>query len=904
MKQKNEPIVITILLLLGLAALSSNLILADVGHDVLGSNSIDDSSNEDFTVVVLPDTQGYVEDYPWLFDSQTQWIVDNKETLNIVFVSQLGDLVNDPDNLMQWENANKSMSKLGDNVPWAVLPGNHDMFEGNLTNYNTYFGYARFSGKSWYGGTHAAGDNANNYELFSAGGNGYIIFHIQYNPSDDVLFWASNVISQYPERRVIVSTHDYLMGFAKRGQRSDIGERIWHSLIRPHADQIFLVLCGHAGVEDLIIDTVDGHVVYQMLADYQNKSNVESGWLRLLQFCPEQNTIQVKTYSPYLNKYKTDPESDLTLNYSETYQTKVVPASPAAENTVYIREDGSVEPSTAPIQRSGNVYTFTADLYVSIVVERNNVVIDGADFTLKGTGADDYRPSYETPDMIQGVYGYTVKPDPYVTPDSNNTGVYSCAEKLTIKNLKITEFWCGIELEYSSDNCIVENEVTSSTYGVWIHQSSNDTISGNIVRNNKHGVTLTTTHNNIHGNRIINNEECGLKLYWSFNYISGNSIESNHFGVSLEDSSHNVFGNNSFSKNSRVFHTAAHSFLDFVQDADSSNLVDGKPIYYWIDKQDLTAPADAGWVALVNCTRMRVENLDLAFGQEILLIGTTHSTVTGNMMATNDVCIYLDESLNNTIAGNTLTDSYYGIQLDHSSGNDIEHNNVTGNTRGIYLDYSLENSIHGNDLTRNIQGITLSVSTSNSISGNNLAANGQGIHFSSVIFWESMNEGDTTYDVPNIYGASYNCISRNNLVGNTYGVWISLSSNNTFSSNNFINNTHQANFENPLANSFTEVNPEIIENVSASNWDDGTTGNYWGDYEGRYPNASKLDGSGTWNTPYIINENNRDNYPLVNPIKISDDAPFLLLLLVLAAVLTAAVVALGIGIYRNKRKLG
>lgn len=79
--------------------------------------STDNPLTENFTIVVLPDTQGYTQDYPWLFDNQTQWIVDNKEALNIVFVTHLGDLVNSYGNITQWEYANCSMSKLCDNVP-------------------------------------------------------------------------------------------------------------------------------------------------------------------------------------------------------------------------------------------------------------------------------------------------------------------------------------------------------------------------------------------------------------------------------------------------------------------------------------------------------------------------------------------------------------------------------------------------------------------------------------------------------------------------------------------------------------------------------------------------------------------------------------------------------------------
>jgi len=54
--------------------------------------------------------------------------------------------------------------------------------------------------------------------------------------------------------------------------------------------------------------------------------------------------------------------------------------------------------------------------------------------------------------------------------------------------------------------------------------------------------------------------------------------------------------------------------------------------------------------------------------------------------------------------------------------------------------------------------------------------------------------------------------------------------------------------------------------ASTNFWDDGVSeGNYWSDYEDRYLNAEEIDESGIWNKPYVINENNQDNYPLINP---------------------------------------
>ncbi|MFA5365685.1 MAG: NosD domain-containing protein [Candidatus Bathyarchaeia archaeon] len=570
-----------------------------LGRDFLPISYVSSNlSLENFTIVVLPDTQGYSENYPWIFDNQTQWIVNNVDALNIVFVTQLGDLVNIPYNRTQWENANQSMSKLDGKVPWAVLLGNHDLYNGNLTNYNTYFGYERFSEEAWYGGAYNVGDNANSYQLFSGGGDDYLIFHLQCDPSDDVLYWASNIIDSYPDSKVIVSTHDYLMGLYKIGQRSEIGERIWHSLVKPHADQVFLVLCGHAGAEDLITDEVDGHVVYQVLADYQNAIYIESGWLRILEFAPSQEKIFVKTYSPILNEYKHDSQSEFTLDYNTVVAPSAIPESAARENTIYIRADGSVEPSTAPIRRNGDAYVFEDDINGSLVVERNNVVIDGSGFTLHGTGSSDYLSDYEQLGFVQ-IGNQTA---PLVTQKDSNksyTGIYSCSEKLTVKNLTITEFLCGIELEYASDNCIVDNEITNNTQGICIHNSSNNTISRNTVSNNRQGITLTTSHDSIQDNNLFNNSEYGIKLSWSFNNISGNNIANNTNGVCVTLSSHNTFSANIFLNNTKQVNfnpiiDEYHDDIDSVttQPALVNNWDDGSKGNCWSDYNGTDANND------------------------------------------------------------------------------------------------------------------------------------------------------------------------------------------------------------------------------------------------------------------------------------------------------------------------
>ncbi len=52
-----------------------------------------------------------------------------------------------------------------------------------------------------------------------------------------------------------------------------------------------------------------------------------------------------------------------------------------AQDVIYIREDGIVE-GTDKIQREENIYTFTGNINGEIVVEKNDIVVDGAGYVL------------------------------------------------------------------------------------------------------------------------------------------------------------------------------------------------------------------------------------------------------------------------------------------------------------------------------------------------------------------------------------------------------------------------------------------------------------------------------------------------------------------------------------------
>jgi hypothetical protein len=156
----------------------------------------------------------------------------------------------------------------------------------------------------------------------------------------------------YSNRRAIISTHGYLDSDGSRISWIG-GDRIWENLVVPHKN-VFLVLCGHVIGEAERSDNLDNRTVYQLLSDYQGRSNGGNGWLRIMEFVPSENTIYVKTYSPYLNQYETDSDSQFQLTYP---MNATVPGGVSVSITPSLQDNfpGRTLDYTVTVNNTGNV---------------------------------------------------------------------------------------------------------------------------------------------------------------------------------------------------------------------------------------------------------------------------------------------------------------------------------------------------------------------------------------------------------------------------------------------------------------------------------------------------------------------------------------------------------------------
>jgi len=362
-------------------------------------------------------------------------------------------------------------------------------------------------------------------------------------------------------------------------------------------------------------------------------------------------------------------------------------AQPGQEGIITITAAGVVE-GTDRIQRDEDIYRFTGNINGAIDIKKDHIVLDGAGFTLQQSGDS----------------GIGVNLD-------HRKGV-------TVKNLVITGFLgtCGILLTDAEKCNIIKNNLKGNFIGIHMSgRASYNTISENLIQNNSQGMEMYSvnfiglpigTDNTISQNEIKNNHY-GMEIKNFLNTkVLDNKVSSNTWGLGLGLGSGSTAKNNVLTDNTYGFR--AYNIQAVNVDVDTSNTVNGKPVYFWVNQHDKTVPADACYVALVDCSGITVENLNLHGNFDGVFLGsTTNSTVTNNRVSGNVFGVNLDASSSNVVSGNLIAGNDNGVNLrENSTNNTVQGNDINVNTKiGIYIANSNTNNINRNNIANNNIGI-------------------------------------------------------------------------------------------------------------------------------------------------------------------------------------------------------
>jgi len=283
------------------------------------------------------------------------------------------------------------------------------------------------------------------------------------------------------------------------------------------------------------------------------------------------------------------------------------------------------------------------------------------------------------------------------------------------------------------------------------------------------------------------------------------------------------------------------------------------------DSEIIIINAD-GTVAPASAPIQRVGNTYTLTGNfESIKVFRSNIVLDGNGYTPSDAYIMIVVSLegvrNVTVKNFNITiDSSapwrsIGIYLDNSSNCTITNNTVAG-TRVALADYQANGGIV-------VRGSNFSTVTGNHVEGNMLG----------IV----------------LLGAEHNIIVDNNITGNIgHGLEFGGSSNNTIYRNRFIDNRVQ-------------IYPIPWKFPSFNLWDAGSQGNYWSDY-----NGTDADGDCVGDTPYVVDGNNQDRYPLMEPYanpKIPDEEqPSAAATLIAASAAAAAAGATALIYFKKRRR--
>jgi len=292
-------------------------------------------ADKDFTIAILPDTQGYVAWKNSIMISQMDWLLENAEKDNVLFVSHVGDLVQNYDSVpAQWSFVREQMGRLSDSgIPFSAVPGNHDYRKNTRDSsmFNKYFPLELFGNSKTFGGSFDQTSD-NSWHIIDTGNGVMLILALEFGPREAVVAWANEVLAKFSGISAMIVTHAYLSpqsallgagdGHAASngyGLGDDVndGDELWKKLVYPNGN-VRYVVCGHDGLADdgsglLVSHHEDGSPVYQILSNYQYYAWSDTGYILLLRFSPPNGTVDMGTYSPYLDRYRIDAESQAVL---------------------------------------------------------------------------------------------------------------------------------------------------------------------------------------------------------------------------------------------------------------------------------------------------------------------------------------------------------------------------------------------------------------------------------------------------------------------------------------------------------------------------------------------------------------------------------------------------------------
>lgn len=260
-------------------------------------------TDDTFTIVWLSDTQDMAyHGYNNAMHKMGEWIISQKDTLDIRYVVQSGDMVDNGAAIKQWGRFDAMYNAFKEEIPYISTAGNHEIKKNGYLEYSMRPEVLAIPESNRYLAAQAL------FQTFESNGTKFIILGIGYEPEASTIPWVNGVLSAHPEHVAILLIHDYLQN---GGKYRINGKEMFEQVVLPNPN-VRMVLCGHVkGVSsrfDDIDDDGDGtpdRVVAQLMYNYQHFED-KCGQLRIMQFNTVDRSITITTYSPVTDRFYRD----------------------------------------------------------------------------------------------------------------------------------------------------------------------------------------------------------------------------------------------------------------------------------------------------------------------------------------------------------------------------------------------------------------------------------------------------------------------------------------------------------------------------------------------------------------------------------------------------------------------
>jgi hypothetical protein len=248
-------------------------------------------------ILHVGDTQKITDQKPNNWLTTMDRVMTDDVTKDADFILQTGDITEDSKGTC-WDVAQEGWRKLDGKIPYVLGVGNNDLDgDSDGDKFNEHFPLDRYA--AWPSFIDNYDRHNNVAHVFNAGEVDWLVISIVCFPGSDEVDWAEGLITNHPDKKVIIVNHTQGLGDGSNGGI------VW-KMVKQHPN-VVLMLLGHNVVMHEMLEADDGHKVGRIQTCWHDPD--ADHFFGVIEIDTETGVVDVEYYSPFLGKYYDDKET-------------------------------------------------------------------------------------------------------------------------------------------------------------------------------------------------------------------------------------------------------------------------------------------------------------------------------------------------------------------------------------------------------------------------------------------------------------------------------------------------------------------------------------------------------------------------------------------------------------------